>query len=234
VVLAGGSQQSLVIVAEESDIEDAGPLPLSPEPILASARMSCAPYFSLSISGPATKSMKDRTPVGRLRYPVTATLSYDTASVAFDRKPVTFHTFKFKDIDRRQDGFWLYFGEKDKDDWSPHELRDLFTLHEYRFSITTPVKFSSNDQNDFVALMPGDSWSFTREVSDFPQNIAPGDKFRYGFKGASIEWWDWENLHDHKDTVVWVNGRVLYSQNNGRQPELVVPASNWIEFTIVE
>jgi hypothetical protein len=234
VVLPGGSAQSLAITAEESDIDDVGPLSPSPEPILPPARMRGAPIFSLSISGPTTQSMKDCTPGGRLRYPVTATLSYDTAPDTFEGKPVTFHTFIFKGYDRRQDGFRLYFREKDKDDWRPYELGGLFTHHMYRFSTTTPRNVGHNDGDDFVALMPGDSWSFTREVSDFPKNITPGDKFRYGFKGASIDWWDWGNLHDHQDTVVWVNGSVSLPTDNGRRPELVVPASNWIEFTLVK
>lgn len=234
VVLPGGPRQSLAIAAEESDIDDMGPLSPSPEPILTPARMSGAPVFSLSVAGSATLSMKDRTSAGRLRYPVTATLSYDTAPDAFDGKPVTFHTFKFKDLDRRQDGFRLYFGEKDKDEWSPHELGGLFTHHLYRFSTTTAVNVGRNDRNDFVALMPGESWSFTREVSDFPQNVAPGDKFRYGFKGASIDWWDWGHFYDHQDTVVRIDGMVLDPQDNGGRPKLVVPASNWLEFTLVE
>lgn len=82
--------------------------------------------------------------------------------------------------------------------------------------------------------MPGESWSFTREASDFPQNAAPGDKFRYGFKGASIDWWDWGHFRDHQDTRVWIDGRVLNPQDNGGRPKLVVPASNWAEFTLVE
>ena len=115
VILPGGPQRSLAIAAEESDIEDVGSLSPSPEPILAPDRMSGAPVFSLSVAGPATLSMKDRTQRGRLRYPVTATFSYDTAPDAFDGKPVTFHTYKFKGLDRRQDGVRLYFGEKEKD-----------------------------------------------------------------------------------------------------------------------
>ncbi|KAJ5493951.1 hypothetical protein N7463_010038 [Penicillium fimorum] len=232
-ILPGGVRQSLAIAAEESDIDDVGPLPPSPEPLLAPNRMIGAPIFSLSIAGSATLSMKDRTEVGRPRYSITATLSYDTAPDAYDGKPVTFHTFKFKGCDRREDGFRLYFRKKDKDDWSPHELGGLFTHHAYRFSTTTPVNVGRNDQNDFVALIPGESWSYTREVSDFPQNTAPGDKFRYRFKGAFIDWWNWGNLHDHQDTVVRVNGTVD-SQDNGRRPTLVVPASNWVEFTLVE
>jgi hypothetical protein len=234
VVLPGGPKQSLAIAAEESDIEDVGPLSPSPEPILAPARIIGAPVFSLSVSGPVTISMKERSPIGTLRYPITGTLSYDTAPDAFNGKPVTFHTYEFKDIDRRQNGFRLYFRENDKDEWSPHELGGLFTHHNYRFSTTIPVNVGCNDRNDFVALVPGESWSFTREVSDFPQDVAPGDKFRYGFKGGSISWWDWGHFHDHRDTVVGIDGRVFDPQDNGGRPKLVVPASNWVEFTLVE
>lgn len=205
-------------------------MPPSPGPILA--RTSGAPVFSLSIVGPATLSIKDRTLAGRLRYSVTATLSYDTAPDALDGKPVIFHTFIFKDLDRRQGGFRLYF--RGKNQWSPYELGGLFTHHDYRFSTSVPVNIGRNDQNDFIALMPGESCSFTREVSDFPKNIAPGDEFRYGFKGATLDWWDWGHYQDHEDTVVWIDAKVRDPTDNGGRPELVVPASNWVEFTLVE
>ncbi|OQE47348.1 hypothetical protein PENCOP_c001G05725 [Penicillium coprophilum] len=120
------------------------------------------------------------------------------------------------------------FDKKEKDDWSPHELGGLFTHHAYRFSTDTPVNVGRDPNGKFVALMSGESWSFTREVSDFPQNAAPGDQFRYGFKGAFIDWWDWG-----QDTVVWVNGRAK-SQNNERRPKLVVPASKWVDFELLE
>ncbi|KAJ5890071.1 hypothetical protein N7504_010881 [Penicillium tannophilum] len=232
VVLPGGPRQSLSITAEESDIDDVGPLPPSPGPILADARMSGAPVFSLSLVGPATLSMKDRTPAGDLRYPVTVTLSYDAAPEPQDGKPVTIHTFVFKDIDRRQNGFRLYYGGKDQ--WSPHELGGLFTHHDFRFSTSVPVNVGHNDQNEFVALKPGQSWTFTREVSEFPKNVAPGDEFRYGFKGATLDWWDWGHYRDHEDTVVWINAKVRNPTDNGGRPELVVPASNWVEFTLIE
>ncbi|KAJ5162928.1 uncharacterized protein N7500_004758 [Penicillium coprophilum] len=232
-ILPSGLGHKIDVPTEESDIDDVGPLSPSPEPILAPARMSGAPIFSLSIAGPTTLSMKDHTQEGRLRHSVTATLSYDTAPDAYDGMPVTFHTFKFEGCDRRDDGFRLYFQQKEKDDWSPHELGGLFTHHAYRFSTTVPVNVGRDPNGEFVALMPGESWSFTREVSDFPQNVALGDRFRYGFKGAFIDWWDWGNLHDHEDTVVLVNGRAK-SQDNECRPKLVVPVSNFVEFELVE
>ncbi|KAF4253498.1 hypothetical protein CNMCM8812_001542 [Aspergillus fumigatus] len=232
VILPGGPHQLLRILEVESDIDEVGPLPPSPAPILASGRVSGAPVFSLTIAGPATLSMRDRNSRGRLRYPVTMTLSYDAAPDGLDRKPVTFHTPIFKDIDSRQGGFRLYFREQDH--WSPHELPGSFTYHRYRFSKSVPVNVGRNEQDEFVALMPGESWSFTREVTDFPKHAAPGDEFRYRFKGAQLDWWDWGHLGDHENTIVWVNYLVRDPKDNGGRPGLVVPASNWVEFTMVE
>jgi hypothetical protein len=235
VVLPGGPEQLVSVEYVETDIDEEVPqMPPSPAPIFASARMSGAPVFSLTIVGPATLSMRDRNSQGGLRYPVTMTLSYDAAPDGFDEKPVTFHTFIFKDIDNRLGGFRLYFRKTGDDDWSSHELPGRFTHHMYRFSECVPVNVGRNDQDEFAALVPGESWSFTREVTDFPRNIAPSDEFRYRFKGTQLDWWDWGHFRDHENTVVGIEYKVRDPEDNGGRPGLVVPASNWVEFTVVE
>lgn len=83
--------------------------------------------------------------------------------------------------------------------------------------------------------MPGESWSFTRQVSDFPKTFAPGNQFQYGFKGITLDWWDWGDLHNHENTVVWIQEDRLHApKDNGGRPEIKVPASNWLEFKLVE
>jgi hypothetical protein len=234
VVLPGGPEQLLSVGFIEIDIEEEAPsLPPSPSPILAPARMSGAPVFSLTIAGPSTLSMRDSDPSSRLRYPVTMTLSYEAAPDGLDGKPVTFHTFMFKYLDSQQ-GFRLSFRKKGEDDWSPHEIPIIFTYHMYRWSKPVPVNVGRNDKDEFATLVPGESWSFTREVTHFPKHVAPGDKYRYRFKGGQLDWWDWGHLRDHKDTVVWVDDWVRNPKDNGGRPGLVVPASNLIEFTVVE
>ncbi|OQD69467.1 hypothetical protein PENPOL_c002G02104 [Penicillium polonicum] len=232
VVLPGGQHQSLEIINIESDIEDdiaSGP---SPRPLSPSARVSDAPVFSVSVAGPATLSMKDRNVAGRLRYPVTVTVTYNAAPDLFDKEnSVIFHTFIFKDMDNRNNGFRLYVGGKDG--WSPHELNGLLTHHLYRFSFPDPFQVG-HSQDRFRVLRPGESCSLTREVSDFPKNAAPGDVFRYGYKGGQLDWWDWGNFEDHKDTVVWIYGVVTDPKDNEGRPGIMIPASNLIEFTIVE
>ncbi|GIJ85971.1 hypothetical protein Asppvi_004842 [Aspergillus pseudoviridinutans] len=235
VVLPGGPEQLLTINDVETDIEEEIPLlPPSPAPVFASARMSGAPVFSLTIAGPATLSMRDRNSRGGLRYPVTMTLSYDAAPDGLDGKPVTFHTYIFKNIDDRQGGFRLYFRKQGDDDWTSQELPVIFTHHMYRFSECIPVNVGRNDKYEFAALVPGESWSFTREVTHFPKDAAPGDEFRYRFKGTQLDWWDWGHFRDHENTVVGIEYKVRDPKDNGGRPALVVPASNWVEFTVAE
>lgn len=231
-VLPGGPHQSLEIINIESDIEDEIATGPSPRPLSPSARVSDAPVFSVSVAGPATLSMKDRNVSGRLRYPVTVTVTYDTApGPSDDGKPVIFHTFIFEDMDNRNDGFRLYVGGKDG--WSPHELSGLLTHHLYRFFFPDPFHVG-HSQDRFRTLRPGESCSLTREVSDFPKNAAPGDVFRYGYKGGKLDWWNWGDFEDHEDTVVWIYGRVTDPKDNEGRPGIIIPASNLIEFTIVE
>jgi hypothetical protein len=72
-------------------------------------------------------------------------------------------------------------------------------------------------------------------VGDFPQNRAPNDKFRCLFNGTSIDQWHWRNYNDHQDTLVWSDDKGSHRQDNeGRLFKLVVLASNWFEFTLLE
>ncbi|PYH83157.1 hypothetical protein BO82DRAFT_412118 [Aspergillus uvarum CBS 121591] len=234
-ILPSSETQSLYILDEESDIDDVGPLPPSPPPLLASVCQmggGGAPILTLSIAGPATLSLKDYDPSSRLRYAVTATLFYKAAPNISLQKPIVFHTFLFKDVDWRQEGFRLY--RKENGQWQPYEIRGSFTYHRYRFPNPVLKNVGRNEDNDFHALNPGEPWSFTRCVTDFPDNVVPGDTFRYCYKGAQLDWWDWGHFQDHKETVVTIEGKVREPEDNGGRPALVVPASNHVEFTVVE
>lgn len=120
--------------------------------------------------------------------------------------------------------------------WTPYEWR----THQRGFIITEPqaLNVGRNDENHFWTLKPGESWSFTRKVSEFPKDVAPGDTFRYLFKGATLDWWNWGNFETHKDTVVWVPGwlqaKIKDPKDNEGRPVVVVPASNAVEFTLVD
>ncbi|KAJ5146647.1 uncharacterized protein N7515_001211 [Penicillium bovifimosum] len=92
---------------------------------------------------------------------------------------------------------------------------------------------------DFVSLRPGEIWTTAIGLDDyvweFPDDLQPGDVFRFVFKGATVEWWDWGSKDQaHTQTVVTVEsiafGSVVNPADNGGRPLIVIPPSNQIEF----
>lgn len=49
--------------------------------------------------------------------------------------------------------------------------------------------------NGFVSLRPGESWTDEMHY-DIPSSVEPGDRFKFVFKGATVDWWDWGNKQD--------------------------------------
>lgn len=244
VILPGGFGRSLEVTTIESDSDDeVREYSPSPDPTSQLARMEDAPLFSISIAGPARASIKVRSAV-RPIYTVTATVSYDADPRSLEiggsdthsnpGRPVTFRKSAFTLYDRRYNGFRLYRSEEDE--WRGHELGTKFQPRQvFIWAEDEPFNVGHNDGEEFHSLKPGESWTFTRRVSDFPKNLLPGQKFRYKFKGATLDWWDWGSLQDHANTVVWIYvGTLVKPKDNEGRPSLVVPASNWIEFDLDE
>ncbi|OQD97709.1 hypothetical protein PENSOL_c011G04272 [Penicillium solitum] len=174
---------------EESDPEYyEDPPPPSPRSISPSARVNGAPIFSVTITGPTTLSMKDQIH-SRPQYPLTVTVSYHIEA-GLPCLPhsgmLTFHSYIFKQPDNHHEGFRIY--RRGNDGWTPYEWR----THQRGFIITEPqaLRVGRNDENHFWTLKPGESWSFTHFASEFPKEAAPGDTFRYLFKGATLDWWN--------------------------------------------
>lgn len=71
-----------------------------------------------------------------------------------------------------------------------------------------------------------------------PYAAGPGDAMRIRCEGRTIDWWDWGTREDHADTTVvlpcFIYGRVMKPFDNDGRPELVIPTSNTVEFSIVE
>jgi len=53
-----------------------------------------------------------------------------------------------------------------------------------------------------------------------------------------VDWWDWGDSVAHAETVVklpyWIAGAVVDPADNGGRASLVVPASDFASFSIVE
>jgi hypothetical protein len=107
-------------------------------------------------------------------------------------------------------------------------------------SLDVVVNVSKDDEN-FATLELGQTFTITHRMDKqtywLPFDTEVGDVFRYVFKGIVLDWWDWGDRTEHKETTVtlpcFFTGSVQEPKDNGGRPELVVPSSNTVDFTIV-
>lgn len=70
-----------------------------------------------------------------------------------------------------------------------------------------------------------------------PDDRKPGERLRYQFKGNTLDWWDWGTAEDHAQTIVTLPGSgvepISSPKDNEGRPKVVIPASNIVEWTVV-
>ena len=99
------------------------------------------------------------------------------------------------------------------------------------------IHINIKESESFASLIPGDTWTTSYSLVDqLPDDEVVGDAFLYRFQGTTIEWWDWGDKDTYASPVVtlrsWISGGGFDPPGNSLK--LVVPASNDVEFTIVE
>jgi hypothetical protein len=159
-------------------------------------------------------------------------------------RPITFHTYPFKVSDGPREGFRLYrHRSRGSDDWETYEDPEE-SQSGYIIADNPDLAVSVGQHEDFVSLRLGESWITQRRLqgeaaswTTLPGDRYVGDVFRYRFKGAFVDWWDWGTREEHANTVVklpcWTAGQVVDPTDNGKRPKLVVPASAAVEFSII-
>lgn len=153
-------------------------------------------------------------------------------------KPIVFHTYALWGHDDRHHGERLYRSRDDGKTWEkckPDDDSGGFMI------VDDPdLEVSPLSHKDFACLKPGEEWEHKRRLhnklwSNLPSDLKAGDRFRYLFKGAEIEWWDWGSEEDHHATKVMLPcyeaGWVTQPKDNGGRPRLVLKASEPVEFT---
>jgi hypothetical protein len=97
-----------------------------------------------------------------------------------------------------------------------------------------------SEHKDFVSLRPGESWTTRQTVQKrnytwIPDDSVVGDTFRFVFKGYTLDWGDWGDGTGTEVTLPCFHwARVIEPADNDGRPDLVVPGSNTVEFSIVE
>ncbi|KAK0726474.1 hypothetical protein B0T21DRAFT_293332, partial [Apiosordaria backusii] len=217
------------------------------------------PILSVKLEAPST------TPLGTV-FAVTLKFTYTGQVVGPDSKktttdrPITFRCWSVvasHDTNPSREGFWLYrhrpsdnSNDVSKEDaWEVCDMDDgscgAFVI------VNDPgkevrVAMNSALTTDFTSLRPGETWTTSEMLQSvywslLPDDTAPGDRFRFCFKGAFVDWWDWGDLKEHEEaqtTVMlpcWEAGRVIVRETDKKMPTLVIPgADEMVEFVIVD
>ncbi|KAM7197071.1 hypothetical protein V8F33_005730 [Rhypophila sp. PSN 637] len=225
------------------------PIP-SPPPRKPSERLPGAPVLIMTISAPSEWHVDD---IIELR----TTVTYPEG-LPENEKPITFHNLGFyHPLSGAQDSIVLYRLEHDDDGtekWICCDSDEDICMAGVDFDgDNIPVNIGDEKDHNahrFTSLRPGESWVDTRRVhsgplstgwTTLPDDFKTGvDRFKYVFKGATVDWWDWGTKEDHmaKETVVylpsWLLSEVVQPKNNGGRPRILVAGSNELEFTVVE
>lgn len=104
------------------------------------------------------------------------------------------------------------------------------------------INVSENPKGRFPTRFPGESWSdfwtMTADGYGLPDDLKPGERLRYQFKGNTLDWWDWGTAVAHTQTFVTLPGSevepISDPKDNGGRPEVVIPASKVVEWTVVD
>ncbi|RAK99015.1 uncharacterized protein BO80DRAFT_446847 [Aspergillus ibericus CBS 121593] len=92
----------------------------------------------------------------------------------------------------------------------------------------------------FITLRPYQTWSEVWGLACekyLPDDALEGEVIRYRFTGCKLTWWNWGTKEDYKDTSITVTGlggAIIHPPNNDGRPEVVIPPSNLVEFTVVD
>lgn len=160
---------------------------------------------------------------------VQCSLVYDAAPGS---RPITF----------RRPALWaMRLYRRHGDNWDGIEdERDPGFMCEYDEPKQEEISVGRDDE--FICLWPGGKWKTVscniEDREQMPDDVARGQVYRYGSKGFEVDWWDWGSKEEHVETKVktcnYGFGRIIKEPGaDDLRRKLVVPQSNFVEFTIV-
>lgn len=102
------------------------------------------------------------------------------------------------------------------------------------------VEVNVTDSQFFRSLKPGET--FVRRISfdvlDLHPDTVVGDTYRYQYWGGCVDWWIWGDCEEHAKTLVklpcWLHDYVVDPADNDGRPVIMIPSSNFVEFTVVD
>ncbi|VUC30363.1 unnamed protein product [Clonostachys rosea] len=205
----------------------------SPAVVNASDRIPEAPILSVTLSCPPTLEWQR----SLLRIQAKVTYLGVSDGSTHSAEPITFNDYGFSEDEGLCRGTQLFHFHDDH--W------EVVNDERYGFAFVDDpdVAVCPANHEHFISLAPGESWSFSKLIqegtwNDLPPKTKPGDKFRFIFKEGEVDWWAWGGAEQHQNTSVMLScyqaGPVRRPLGNEGRPKLLVPGSNWVEFTVVE
>ncbi|KAK0660441.1 hypothetical protein QBC41DRAFT_350926 [Cercophora samala] len=213
------------------------------------------PILSVQLSAPPTTPLNTPFAV-TIKITYTGHLLNPDGTTTPATRPITFRSWPvlaWHQTDPSREGFRLYRhrpnnGSSD-DAWELCEVDDgsicCFAIYDDPDK-EVPVAKGNHLTTDFTSLHPGETWTTTETLqgetwSLLPDDAVPGDRFRFYFKGAYVDWWDWGDLEEHKragTTVLlpcWGGARTIMRETDKKMPTLVVPgAEEGVEFVVLD
>ena len=156
--------------------------------------------------------------------------------------PVTFHSWAFTGSNKFTPQVQTRRGGSEGS-WEDCEILENFGCSWNIYDEPDIEVYVGQRDDEFASLRLGESWITTEHLHhrpdiSLPQDSIPGDVFRYRVMRSGADWWDWGSMEEHRETAVmlpcFIKANVTYPKNNGGRPNLVVPASEWFEFTLVK
>lgn len=201
-----------------------------------------APHFTVAVKGPMTVKSYEKLEV-TLRFTYHGVTRTDGEPEETGARPVTLRSWaltgsqefsvQLRRLRSGSDGDWedCEFDEEFQCGWYPYDDGDVEVV-------------IGQQGDDFTSLQPGKSWETTELLNDpsdvihLPRDSVPGDMFRYRVTRSEVDWWDWGSMEDHKETALkmfmWYRGSLTDPKDNGGRPKVLVPASDWFGFTLIE
>ncbi|GKZ37083.1 hypothetical protein AbraIFM66950_008474 [Aspergillus brasiliensis] len=223
-ILPGGAQCSFSLI--EGSMPPPRPRASTP-PILdldPSTVTPGVPIFSLEIEAPSTWRVQDD-------WLVTWKLTYHGVLGDETPRPITFSVSDMK--------AWglscVYRRSQDTGEW---ESWHSYCTAGYAVFEEENVPCTVGSSTAFISLQPNETWKQVQELESMlslPEDARDKEVLRYRFKGCKLTWWNWGTKEDHMDTPISVIGFGVITNppdNDGR-PEVVIPASNTVECTVV-
>lgn len=102
-------------------------------------------------------------------------------------RPIIFHTWSFDNP-----GCWLWRWRPALDCWEEVDDNHVFVCYDGYDSDDPDEEVNVGQDANFTSLQPGESWTKTRGyLKPRPGLAQPGDRFKFVFKGTTVDWWDW-------------------------------------------